>query len=210
MCLLPFFSPPSTFFFSLYLTPLLPSLPPSRSLSVSLVSPSLSELARCANVSTLPFICQSPEQRPAPSVYLCLHSAAPSPLLLSSSPPPLQKIPSILLPLLHPNLPFSSPPSLTLIPPSSSSVAFLSFPPLPSHFHFLHHSCFTHPLTPSLRPSSRSWIMALHWSNIMTFPVLSTTSASSFFGLNPLHHNRRRHHHHHHPALRWCLVLHLF
>lgn len=24
-----------------------------------------------------------------------------------------------------------------------------------------------------------------HWSNIMTFPVLATTSASSFFGLNP-------------------------
>lgn len=49
---------------------------------------SLSELAQCANVSTLPFICQSPEQCPAPSVYLCLYCAAPSALLFSSSPFP--------------------------------------------------------------------------------------------------------------------------
>lgn len=164
--LAPLFSPPASLF--------------SRYISLSF---SLSELAQCANVSTLPFICQSPEQRPAPSVYLCLHSAAPSALLCSSSPiPPLLKNPS-------------SPPSYILFIPSSPPqspifpnpflqlccIPFLLIAPLPSHFHFLHHSCFTHPLTLSLRPSSRSWIMALHWSNTMTFPVLSTTSASRFF-----------------------------
>lgn len=106
--------------------------PPSRSLfclSCFSLSFSLSELAQCANVSTLPFICQSPEQRPAPSVYLCLHSTAPSAPLFSSSPSPLFSLfrksfhpSSFSSPLLHLNPPFSPPQS----PTSSSRVAFFS------------------------------------------------------------------------------------
>ncbi|MEQ2226776.1 hypothetical protein ILYODFUR_030835 [Ilyodon furcidens] len=46
--------------------------------SVSLVTSSLPELTWCANVSTFRFICQSPELRPAPCVYLSLHKAVPS------------------------------------------------------------------------------------------------------------------------------------
>lgn len=119
MCLLPFSLLPPPFF--------------SHYISLSF---SLSELAQCANVSTLPFICQSPEQRPAPSVYLCLHSAAPSALLSSPSPIPLFKkiLPSLhptsfSSPLFHLNLLFLSlPASLPPFPiPFCCSVAFLSF-----------------------------------------------------------------------------------
>lgn len=216
MCLLPFSLLPQPFF-SLYLafpsSPLL--LPQSFCLSCFSLSFSLSELARCANVSTLPFICQSPEQRPAPSVYLCLHSAAPSALLFSSSPPhphptpfSLLKTPSfpppyvLFIPSSPPHSPHFHPPHpflrLCCIPPLHISPSAI---PLPFFTPFLLHPS-THP-APAPLPS-RSWIMALHWSNIMTFPVLSTTSASSFFGLNPLHH------HLHHPPPRRCFALHLF
>lgn len=114
-----------------------------------------------------PFICQSPEQRPAPSVYLCLHSAAPSALLSSS----LASLHPFSSPLLHqhPSHPFQLCCILSLHAP-----AFAIFT--------LHHSCTTHPLSLSpLSLLSRSRIMALHWSNIMTFLVLSTSSASFFF-----------------------------
>lgn len=93
------------------------------------------------------------------------------------------------------------------------NLSFYLFPSTPSFslalFHFL---SFIYPsfcnllpfFTPFLLhpsshaippPSPRSWIMALYWSNIMTFPVLSSPSASSF-GLNPLHH-----HHHQYPLV---------
>lgn len=83
MCYHPLFSPPSDFFFCFATTPLRQSF----CLSCFCLSFSLSEKAQCANVSTFLFICQSLEQRPAPSVYL--HSAAPSAQLFSPLPFPL-------------------------------------------------------------------------------------------------------------------------
>lgn len=190
MCYHPLFSPPSDFFFCFATTPLRQSF----CLSCFCLSFSLSEKAQCANVSTFLFICQSLEQRPAPSVYL--HSAAPSAQLFSPLPFPLFQFFFSSFTSSH----FLFPNSIFYCPHSDHAILshlfytallrslHLNSSPLPSQFHFLHHSCFTHVLTLSLRPHPPSpsppalvhgsW--HFHWSNIMTFPVLATTSASSF------------------------------
>lgn len=153
MCLLP--QP----FFSLYISPHPPPLPPPPPF-FSLFP----ELARCANVSTLP-------------IYLPEPRAASCTLCLPLSP---QRCPigtAFLLPCIPTSLFIPSPPP-TSIP---SFPALLLHAPAFAIF-TLHHSCTTHPLSLSpLSLLSRSRIRALHWSNIMTFPVLSTSSASSFF-----------------------------
>lgn len=154
MCYHPLFSPPSDFFFCFATTPLRQSF----CLSCFCLSFSLSEKAQCANVSTFLFICQSLEQRPAPSVYL--HSAAPSAQLFSPLPFPLFQFffsSSTSSHFLFPNSIFYCPHWDHAILSHLFYTALLrslhlNSSPLPSQFHFLHHSCFTHVLTLSLRP----------------------------------------------------------
>lgn len=168
MCYHPLFSPPSDFFFCFATTPLRQSF----CLSCFCLSFSLSEKAQCANVSTFLFICQSLEQRPAPSVYL--HSAAPSAQLFSPLPFPLFQF---FFHLLH--LPIFSSPTQSFIARTQitpyfpiflySFVAFSSFEFLPFAISipffapFLLHPC-PYPIPPPPPPlptRSCSWIMAL-------------------------------------------------
>lgn len=127
------------------------------------------------SVSTaLPRAHCSPPHRPSPSFLSLEHpsilhpfhplfsTSIPRVLHLNNQPPP------------HPTPSF---PAMLHSFPSHTHTS------LSSHFYFLHLSCFTNPLTLSSCPSSLSWIMALHWSHIMTFPVLSITTASHFLGL---------------------------
>lgn len=195
MCYHPLFSPPSDFFFCFATTPLRQSF----CLSCFCLSFSLSEKAQCANVSTFLFICQSLEQRPAPSVYL--HSAAPSAQPFLPLPFPLFQF---FFHLLH--LPIFSSPTQSFIARTQITpyfpiffiqlccVLFIWIPPL-CHLNSIFCTILASPMSlpypsaPTPPPPSPpalvhgSW--HFHWSNIMTFPVLATTSASSFFGLNP-------------------------
>lgn len=146
MCLLPF-SLLREPFFSLDLTP---PPPPLQSFCLSCFSPlflsfSTRLVCKCQHSP----ICL-PEPR-APSCTLCLPLSpqrCPSGTASSSFGLYKTSLLSILYifhslfspPVSHPNSLF---PHLRYIP-------FLHIPPLPSHFHFLHHSCFIHPLTQSI------------------------------------------------------------